>query len=87
MATFRGGGEPQLGRDDDARLARDVRRMLEDNLELQMHPIEVSACEGVVELRGTVPDAELRQFAEQLALAAEGVRVVINRINVGDQRA
>jgi osmotically-inducible protein OsmY len=71
----------------DIQLRDSVRRVLNDRLELEEHPVEVVACEGVVQLGGTLPSADLREFAESQAMAAEGVARVINRIQVDGSRA
>jgi|GWRWMinimDraft_6_1066014.scaffolds.fasta_scaffold241239_1 osmotically-inducible protein OsmY len=43
---------------------------------------------GVVTLIGRVPYGQLRQFAEAIVLRVEGVRAVVNRVEVYDpQRA
>lgn len=88
MATFPPGrGEPRLGvTREDEQTAANVRRALSENLELQMHPLQVIVCEGEVELRGEVPNAELRQLAAQLAMSAPGVRNVVNHIVVAGDR-
>lgn len=73
-------GQPE--RQADQQLEETVRRILSDNRELEANPIEIVACQGVVELSGMLPTADLREFAEQQALAAEGVDRVVNRIQV-----
>ncbi len=87
MATHSSSPGPgPLDRPSDRELTRQVRRALGDKLELQMQPIEVDAHDGVVELRGTVATAELRQIAAEQAASAAGVREIVNHITVNGQR-
>ncbi|MDA8219639.1 MAG: BON domain-containing protein [Chloroflexota bacterium] len=79
-------GEPSMGNEADRELTKRVRRALGDSLELQRHPINVSAHDGVVELSGEVPSAGLRQLAEELAISAPGVREIRNHILVEGER-
>lgn len=69
-------------RERDEGLSRAVRRALYEQPVLQEQPLEAIACQGVVELRGTVPTADLREFAEQQAMAAPGVSRVVNHIQI-----
>ncbi len=86
-ALPRDSGEPMLGaRRRDEEIALGVRRALNQHLELQRHPVEVSVSAGEVVLRGEVPDAELRLLAGELAVSAAGVRGVANQIVVTGER-
>ncbi len=88
MATSPSGrGEPVAGAPRaDAEVALDVRRALAQHLELQRHPVEVSVSAGQVELRGVVPNAELRLLAGELAVSVAGVRGVANHVMVAGER-
>lgn len=90
MATLPGDGfsEPRVGATPrDEELASKVLSTIKGNTQLQRHPLHVVVCEEDVELRGSVPDAQLRQLAAQLAMAAPGVKNVINHITIGGERA
>ncbi|MHB1132164.1 MAG: BON domain-containing protein [Chloroflexota bacterium] len=71
----------------DEELALRVFSAIKENGELRRHSLQVLACEGEVELRGEVPDSELRQTAGQMAISAPGVRNIINHIVIGGDRA
>ena len=45
--------------------------------------ISCEAHDGVVTLRGSVPEPYLKQIAEELALSVEGVRLVRNELEIG----
>ena len=46
------------------------------------HPLHFDS--GVLTLRGTVPLWQLRQFAESIVARVEGVREVVNQVEVFD---
>ncbi len=74
--------QPMGERPSDAFIAAGVIDALKRDPDLKGVLFEVSVDNGVVTLRGTVRDAELRQRASSLAVSVLGVRNVINRINV-----
>ncbi|MDA8218262.1 MAG: BON domain-containing protein [Dehalococcoidales bacterium] len=60
-------------RREDQNLEASVQQVLFEVMEPQEYPVGVVARQGTVELRGALPSADLRQFASQQALDAEGV--------------
>lgn len=80
------GFEPPRGlgevgrRFEDVALAGKVKGALELNRRLAIHPIEAASEEGVVTLRGRVPDAATVALAERVAGAVPGVRQVVNHL-------
>ena len=48
-----------------------------------LRQISCEAHEGVVTLRGAVPESYLRQIAEELVLSVDGVAEVRNELHVG----
>ncbi len=66
----------------DAKVSTSVRAALGVNRELAAYDLSVSTEDGVVTLRGNVPDAALRARAERLAAAVPGVRQVVDHVRV-----
>ena len=66
----------------DVEIVGDVREALARNPRVAPTAIEVSAVDGVVTLRGTVPTLEQKWLAEDIARWAVGVRDVVNDITV-----
>ncbi len=70
---------------DDAALTTMVKAKLTADPEINQFNIDVDTDEGVVRLSGKVEKPVARTEAEQLARNTEGVRRVINDIEVGDR--
>jgi hyperosmotically inducible protein len=66
----------QAASPDDAALASKVQAALQEDKEVAVLPISVSAEQGVVVLVGTIPSAETARRALQLAAAVPGVKEV-----------
>ena len=66
----------------DARLEARVNRKIHDELGKWSKEIGVEAVEGVVSLRGTLPDASRKQIALDTAGKTKGVKKVIDLIKV-----
>ncbi|MFI5455973.1 MAG: BON domain-containing protein [Isosphaerales bacterium] len=49
---------------------------------LALHDVSCVASDGVVSLHGCLPSYHLKQVAQEIATGVEGVRHVINRIEV-----
>ena len=71
----------------DATLFRSIQRRLLDDTELDDLAIAVQVAQGVVTLRGTVPDENDRARAEEVARATPGVVTLENRIEVASPPA
>lgn len=67
---------------DDTTITSIVRYHLSSSAELGLNALSVEAHGGRVSLRGTVPDAALRNRATQVAAAVEGVDAVDNQLTV-----
>lgn len=82
-----GASAPELGsvgrRIDDAKVHASVKTAFELNRRLRALDLRVEAEDGVVTLRGSVPDAETRALAEQVAGAVPDVRQVVSHVRVG----
>ena len=75
--------ESRVGRKaTDAALFRSVQRRLLDDQQLDDLAIAVQVTQGVVTLRGTVPDESHRARAEEIARATPGVVTLENRIQL-----
>jgi hyperosmotically inducible protein len=66
----------------DARLEARVNRKLNDEIGKWSREIGVEAVDGVVSLRGTLPDASRKQIALDTAGKTKGVKKVIDLIKV-----
>ncbi len=66
----------------DARIFEDVCEMLTDHGDLDASEIEVTVDDGDVILRGTVRSRWAKYYAEDLAMAAGGVRDVVNELRI-----
>jgi osmotically-inducible protein OsmY len=66
----------------DAHLEMKVKRQLNGEIGKYAKQIEVEATDGVVSLRGTVPDANRKQLALDTAGKTEGVKRVIDLIKI-----
>jgi osmotically-inducible protein OsmY len=71
----------------DATLFRSIQRRLLDDAELDDLAIAVQVTQGVVTLRGTVPDESDQARAEEIARATPGVVTLENRIEVASPPA
>lgn len=69
---------------DDAALTATVKAKLAADPEINPFNIDVDTDAGVVRLSGKVEQAEARSAAERLARNTDGVRNVINDIEVGE---
>ena len=66
----------------DARLEAKVKRHIHDEIGKWSKEIGVEAVEGVVSLRGTLPDANRKQLALDSAGKTKGVKKVIDLIKI-----
>jgi hyperosmotically inducible periplasmic protein len=66
----------------DARLEAKVKRQINDEIGKWSKQIGVEAVDGVVSLRGTLPDANRKQLALDTAGKTKGVRRVIDLIKI-----
>jgi osmotically-inducible protein OsmY len=66
----------------DAALSSEVKRAIEQNVQVKPDNLHVEAADGVVTLNGEVLKAEERQRAALLTLSLEGVRSVVNNLVV-----
>ena len=69
----------------DTTLTGAVRTALSLHGSLKPFSLSASTDNGVVTLRGTVPDPELKAAAERVAAAVPDVRQVVNQIEIGGQ--
>jgi len=67
----------------DGKLESMVKGVLIDELGRRGFSLEVEAVEGVVSLRGTVPDEARRKLALETTKKVDGVKQVIDLISVG----
>jgi osmotically-inducible protein OsmY len=67
-------------RDED--LCESIKRVLLKDPRLAERPIEVSAVDGIVSLKGTVLSHRRKLLAERLAVSTKGCRGVLNHLNV-----
>lgn len=80
------GGSTARTADDelaDAHLESKVKRRLYSELGKRARQIEVEAVDGIVSLRGTVPDAARKQLALDTTVKTEGVKKIVDLIKVG----
>lgn len=66
----------------DAKLESKVKHRLHDEIGKKAKQLEVEATDGVVSLRGTLPDASRKELALATAGKTEGVKRVIDLIKV-----
>jgi osmotically-inducible protein OsmY len=66
----------------DTALTGAVKTAFELNRNLKSLPISVSTEQGIVTLRGDVPQPDSRELAEQVAAAVPEVRQVVNHLRV-----
>jgi len=67
---------------DSAAITTKVKTALMDDSEIKGLKIDVDTFKGVVELKGTVDTAAMKQRAEQIVWGVEGVRAVKNELKV-----
>jgi hypothetical protein len=72
---------------DDATLADKVRSEVLGSAEFQGHKVLVDACDGVVTLRGELPEPKLGKTLEKKVAGVTGVREVRNLLHEPDQPA
>jgi hypothetical protein len=66
----------------DAALATNVQKKIMADSSLTAQPISVAASDGIVTLSGTVGDQNMRDAAAKDAAEVDGVRTVVNNLNV-----
>ncbi|MES2222617.1 MAG: BON domain-containing protein [Acidobacteriota bacterium] len=66
----------------DTELATNVQKKITADSSLTAQPISVAASDGVVTLSGTVGDPNMRDAASKDAAQVDGVRTVVNNLNV-----
>lgn len=66
----------------DAKLEAKVKKQLHSEIGKWSKKVEVEATEGIVSLRGTLPDANRKQLALDTAGKTKGVRRVVDLIKV-----
>ena len=66
----------------DAALATNVQKKITADSSLTAQPISVAASSGIVTLSGTVGDQNMRDAAAKDAAEVDGVRTVVNNLNV-----
>ena len=71
----------------DRAIAAAVVMSLHADVELAQNKLEVEVRHGKVILRGTVPSAKLKERAGSIARAQEGVKDVLNEIEVDESLA
>lgn len=67
----------------DAMVTSKVKAALQDNKQLAAAKIDVATADGVVVLKGSIPNAEAAQQAIQVASAVPGVKDVKNELKLG----
>jgi hyperosmotically inducible protein len=70
---------------DDATITTKVEAKMAANPDVSAFNVDVDTNEGVVRLSGTVKSPEAKAEAEKIARGTEGVRRVINDIEVGER--
>jgi osmotically-inducible protein OsmY len=71
---------------DDAAITLAVKGALVEADEKLAKEVQVGSLKGVVSLAGTVPTADAKARAEQIALGVKGVVRVLNGLDVGAPR-
>jgi osmotically-inducible protein OsmY len=69
---------------DPAAIAESAQRRLRESPYFFLRALSCQCDRGVLTLRGSVPYGQLKQFAEAIVSRVEGVREVVNRIEVFD---
>lgn len=67
---------------EDAGLETEVKNAVHREIGTHSSGVEVEACEGVVSLRGTVPDQARHDYAMAAATKTKGVKKVIDLLRV-----
>ena len=70
---------------DDAGITSKIKAKYVADDDISNFDISVETQEGVVYLTGRVKNQATKEEAERIALATEGVRQVVNHIEVGDR--
>jgi hypothetical protein len=70
----------------DAQVTSDIQSKFNQDSGLQGKQLNVQAANGVVTLDGTVDNAAQRDTAGRLAAAEEGVKTVVNNLQIGAQQ-
>jgi hypothetical protein len=86
--TLRGpysGRGPKGYRRSDQQLIEEASQRLERDGDIDATEIEVTAEDGVITLRGTVPDRRTKRCAEECVESVYGVRDVMNELRVSPQ--
>jgi hyperosmotically inducible protein len=68
----------------DTKVTAAVKAALELNRTVEPHDVNVDTENGVVTLRGAVPDAGVSAEAEKVAAAVPDVRQVVNHLRIGE---
>lgn len=71
-------------RRSEARVIEEIREGLSDCLGLDTSSITIQFHEGIVHLKGTVPNEYSREAAEELAMWTPQVKAVINELQIGE---
>src|SRR5690242_19372068 len=69
----------------DAQVASDIQNRFNQDSGLQGKQLNIQSANGVVTLDGTVDNAAQRDTAARLAAGEEGVKTVVNNLQIGDQ--
>jgi hypothetical protein len=70
----------------DTQVTSDIQNRFNQDSGLQGKPLNVQSANGVVTLDGTVDNAAQRDTAARLAAAEEGVKTVVNNLQIGAQQ-
>ena len=81
LRTSHAGKAPKNYLRTDARIEEDANEALTVHEGIDASDIEISVKNGVVTLSGTVPDREMKHFAEDLVAELPGVKDVKNQIS------
>ena len=77
--------EPMGQQVGDAAITTKIKSKYTGDPEIHVFNINVTTNEGVVTLMGRVKSTEVKMEAEKLAKQTEGVKKVVNMINVGPE--
>jgi osmotically-inducible protein OsmY len=72
------GSGKMIAESGDASLETDVKNALHREIGTYSNAVEIEVCDGVVSLRGTVPDASRLGLAVKTATGVKGVKKVID---------